>query len=134
MSLSFSLLLFAFHVIAGPTLRHAAHAYNAYPAPLGNSRLVSDACQVGNRSILQDGRNLNETLVWDIGTIRATDGEKFCKTVMRMDYDKAWQYAVTDIEWRSHVLLEQNTQAAMLFSFHFENNNRIVSVEYLMLM
>lgn len=121
-----SLSLFVLFVIAGPAQQNEAHYFAKQPSSTGLSNQKADGCQVGARSVVVDGKNLNETLSWKIGEVKSQDGETFCKTVMPMRNDPAWQYAVTTVEWTSHVMTEENTQAAIQFAFSFENNPRVV--------
>jgi len=115
---------------ASPIQQLGAHTLATYLpfTDLSSSSVAQahDACLVGQRSVQQDAQALNQTLLWEIGTIRGSDGEQFCRTVMKMDYDSTWQYAVTDIDWRSYVSVEEPSQAAITLSFNFENVNRIV--------
>jgi hypothetical protein len=130
----FSLLAFSFlifYAVASPVEQLesqpvAAYSPLSYLSPLSSAQ-VRDACLLGRKNVMQDAKALNQTLVWEIGTIRGSDGEQFCKTVMRMDYDNTWQFAVTDLEWRSHVIVWEPNQAAITLSFNFENMDRVVS-------
>ncbi|TID27319.1 hypothetical protein E2P81_ATG00079 [Venturia nashicola] len=91
---------------------------------------AADACLLGKRIVIQDAKALNTTLLWEIGTINAEDGEQFCRTVIKMDYDNAWQYAVTGIDWRSNAEVEGSSQAAISLLFSFENTNRITRYKW----
>jgi hypothetical protein len=127
MFLFFLLLLLVLNVVAGPVQILEAQPLTTFsPHSDLSTRVANDACQVGKRSVLQDAKSLNQTLLWEIGTIKGSDGEQFCRTVMRMDYDSTWQYAVTEIDWRSHAEVEGENQAAISLLFNFENFNRIV--------
>jgi hypothetical protein len=129
MFLLLSLLFLVFNVVAGPLQILEAQPLGALWTRSDLSTVVAnDACLVGKRSVLQDAKSLNQTLLWEIGTIKGSDGEQFCRTVMRMDYDSTWQYAVTEIDWRSNAEVEGDSQAAITLLFNFENINRIVSL------
>jgi hypothetical protein len=123
----FLLLLLVLNVVAGPVQLLEAQPFTtlSHRAEFSTS-VANDACLVGKRSVLQDAKLLNQTLLWEIGTIKGSSGEQFCRTVMRMDYDSTWQYAVTEIDWRSHAEVEGDNQAAITLMFNFENSNRIV--------
>lgn len=128
MFLFLSLLCLALNAIAGPLqLLEAQPLNNLLIRSELSTAAATDACQVGKRSVIQDAKALNQTLLWEIGTVKGADGEQFCRTVMRMDYDSTWQYAVTEIDWRSNAEVERSSQAAITLLFNFENTNRIVS-------
>lgn len=128
MFLLMSLLCLALSAIARPLQVLDAQPLKNLLARSGlSTAAAADACQVGKRSVIQDAKALNQTLLWEIGTIKGADGEQFCRTVMRMDYDSTWQYAVTEIDWRSNAEVEGSSQAAITLLFNFENTNRIVS-------
>jgi hypothetical protein len=122
-----SLLLLVVNVVAGPLQLFDAQPHTAFSSQTDfSTTIANDACLVGKRSVLQDAQSLNQTLLWEIGTIKGSDGEQFCRTVMRMDYDSTWQYAVTEIDWRGNAEVEGDNQAAITLMFNFENINRIV--------
>jgi hypothetical protein len=131
----FSLFLFVFSVIASPLPTPIQQDVSSpfsnqpviKPVTSGTSKHDADACQIGARSIVQDAKNLNQTLTWEIGEVRSAAGETWCKTIMRMDYDPKWQYAVSNVDWSSHITTDDKTQAVVQFSYNFESNNRIVS-------
>lgn len=123
-----SFLSLALNATAGPLQMLDTHPFGLHQTRSDLLTVVAnDACQVGKRSIIQDAKALNQTLLWEIGTIKGIDGEQFCRTVMKMDYDSTWQYAVTEIDWRSNAEVDRDNQAAISLLFHFENTNRIVS-------
>jgi hypothetical protein len=129
MFLLLSLLSLVVKVVAGPLQLLEAQPLSTLSTRSDlSAAIANDACQVGKRSILQDVQSLNQTLLWEIGTIKGSDGEQFCRTVMRMDYDRTWQYGVTEIDWRSNAEVEGDSQAAITLLFNFENSNRIVSL------
>lgn len=127
MLLLLSFLNLALNAIAGPL-----QIFETQPLHTRSTRsqfstsASANACLIGKKTVIQDARALNETLLWEIGTIKGTDGEQFCRTVMKMDYDSAWRYAVTEINWRSNAEVEGSSQAAISLLFNFENTNQIV--------
>jgi hypothetical protein len=131
--ISFSLLLFIFSslTIGSPIQHEVSTPFTNPPAikPFSSSTTHhdTDACQIGARNIVQDAVNLNQTLTWEIGEVRSEGGETWCKTVMRMDYDTKWQYAVSSVDWSSHILTDEKTQALVQFAFNFETSPRVVS-------
>ncbi|KAF2429842.1 hypothetical protein EJ08DRAFT_734579 [Tothia fuscella] len=118
----FPLLVSASFVAAGPvqTFPPLSSHREDY---LRNGR--ANACQVGSRTITQDAVNLTQTIAWDIGGVTSSDPVTFCHTVMRMDYGKDWQYAVTDIDWKSHVTTSDSTQITIQLDFNFDQEAKI---------
>lgn len=129
MLLLLSLLCLTLNAIAGPLQLLEARPLDPRSTQSQfTHRAAADACQIGKRSVVQDAKALNQTLLWEIGTIKGADGEQFCRTVMRMDYDSTWQYAVTEIEWGGNAEVAGGSQAAITLLFNFENTSRIVSL------
>lgn len=92
------------------------------------SRRQIDACQSGARNVVVDSKTMGQTMTWDIGEVNSRGGEKFCKTTMPMNYNSKWQYAVTSIDWTSHIQTDVNTQAVVQLVFGSENNPTAVGL------
>jgi len=92
-----------------------------------SSLIGVDACPMGVKSVIEDAQNLNQTFYWNIGSLKSEDGQWSCSTVMPMNYDKGWQYAVTDIDWISYISLRDNTNVEISVSYNFDDLNRSVS-------
>lgn len=127
MFLLLSILSLTLNAIAGPLQILEAQSLDKRATRSPYSTLAAaDACPVGKRTVIQDAKALKQTLLWEMGTIKGEDGEQFCRTVLKMDYDNAWHYAVTEIDWTSNAEVEGSSQAAISLLFNFENTNRIV--------
>jgi hypothetical protein len=118
--------LFISLAIAGPIQLSQRFPLIRDPVAADLSTQQSDACLVGARSVIQDAASLNQTIAWEIGELSSSNGETYCRTVMRMDYGKDWQYAVTEIDWKSHVTTADNTRVSVQLAFNFDRDHRVV--------
>ncbi|KAF2405374.1 hypothetical protein EJ06DRAFT_23613 [Trichodelitschia bisporula] len=90
-------------------------------APRILRRQIIDTCPEIEKSVIMDGQAMTQTVTFKIGHVT---GPKTCKAEVAVDYDVAWQHAVSEINWLGHVDLSDSSIALVQLSYGFTGGNQ----------